>query len=257
MKLLKPYTGDKNYVFAAFSRQDERRALGIIEQLLGCGIRIWYDNGTSIRSNCPDIIDNYLEQCDAVLLFVSQNTVGSHDCRRQINSAVIKRKPVTVVFLEKTQLTPGMKLQLLSAQSVSMHKTDVEELFEILLENEFIKKCFDENDSSVNDTPNNPVNSGFSLIRRKTGERISIPLDGLRVGRRSSLCDYTIEGNKTVSRLHAVFSVRDNHCFVTDQESLNGVYINGVRLAENKRAQLTLNDEIRLGNERFVLNENV
>ncbi len=251
MKMIKPYEDDESYIFAAFASEDERRVSGIIEQLCGFGVRVWFDGESDTRNDSNKIIDSNLNNSKAVLIFVSQNIIGSHDFRRQINSAVLEKKPLIAVYLEKTQLTVSLKLQLSSAQSVFMWETNGNELFDFLLKCDNIKECMGKTDEKRS------KNSGFVLVRKRTGEKINLPGGGLRVGRRRSLCDYTVDGNKTLSRIHATFTVSDNRCRVTDNNSLNGVYINGVRLEENGCAELKVNDEIRLGSERFILTEEI
>lgn len=248
MKIVNTLGGDKKYIFAVFSDKDERRVMGIIDQLSDIGVNVRYDNGTN------DCIEP-LNVCNAVLLFVSNNIIGAHNCRSRLNNAVIAQKPVVAVYLEKTHLTPTMELQLSSASSVLLWETDEKELFEILLNNEFVKECSQQDVLCGDNEPYATDDSSFVLIREKTGEKISIPRAGLRLGRRRSLCDYTVEGNKTLSRLHATFGVNNDRCTVTDNDSLNGVYINGVRLPANACAELKENDELRLGSERFILSK--
>lgn len=255
MKLLVPYEGNENYVFAVFARKDEQRVLGMLEQLSRLGIRIWFDNGTNTGSNYSEIIANCLRQCEVFMVFVSQKTIASHKCRNLINNAIIKKKPVIIIYLEKTQLTPGMELQLSAYPSISVWDTNEDIFRDKLFAFDEIVKCANTTNQSVNSVPHIFDNSNFVLIREKTGEKTVIPYDGLRVGRRRSVCDYTIEGNKTLSRLHAIFTIKNKCCVITDNNSLNGIYINGVRLEENASAQLKVNDEIRLGSERFILSE--
>lgn len=272
------YEGNKNYIFASYSHKDEDRVIRILEQLAKHGCRLWYDNGINPGSNWPEVIAGHLNNCKVFLSFISKNAVNSHNCRREINFAVLKKKAIITVFLEDTVLSPGMEMQLSAMQFIEKHKLSDEEFYEKLLSDSKIKECIGKPDKNikipkgVNHEPQNSYdnlwlskeytgekdfyfikNTVFSLIRKNTGEKIRINPDNFRIGRKSEFCDYTINGNKTISRLHATIKIRNEKCIIYDNDSLNGVYINGAAITPNIETELVAHDEIRLGSEKFIL----
>lgn len=56
-----------------------------------------------------------------------------------------------------------------------------------------------------------------------------------------------------VSRMHMYMHHRDKNFFVEDAGSLNGTFINGVRIPENKLEEIQNGDEIRLGQLRMYV----
>ena len=68
------------------------------------------------------------------------------------------------------------------------------------------------------------------LVRMKTGERIQIPDNILRIGREQQYVDYCIEDNMAVGRCHANIFIRDNECYITDNNSKNHTYVDGRKL---------------------------
>ena len=96
----------------------------------------------------------------------------------------------------------------------------------------------------------------FLLLRRQSGERIEITETPFKVGRKRELCDYCIENNKTVSRVHVILKISENgRLTVFDNRSLNKVYVNGKRIPSLTDTPLFDGDEIRLGSERFIVTE--
>ena len=272
------YEGNENYIFASYSHKDENRVIKILEQLARHGCRLWYDNGINPGSNWPEVIAGHLNNCKVFLSFISKNAVNSHNCRREINFAVLKKKTIITVFLEEARLSPGMEMQLSTMQFIDKTKLSENEFYEKLLNNKNIKECIGKPNKNIkipkgiNYEPKNSYDSlwlnkeysgeknfyfikstVFSLIRKNTGEKIRINPEGFNIGRKSEFCDYTIIGNKTISRLHATLKIRNEKCIIIDNDSLNGVYVNGEAITPNTETELVPHDEIRLGSERFIL----
>ena len=118
----KPYKGDSPYLFVSYCHKDRRFVLPIIETLARDGYRIWYDEGISPGSEWNEVIADHMSRCSLCVAFISENAVASHNCRREINYALLKKKPLLSVFLEETILTPGLELQLSINQYVHLRK---------------------------------------------------------------------------------------------------------------------------------------
>lgn len=92
---------------------------------------------------------------------------------------------------------------------------------------------------------------GRAIVVRGGGgrpvETIAIKGDRLTIGR-SPDCDIFLD-DVTVSRLHALIVERSGATWVEDQKSLNGTFVNRVRV---EQAELADTDEIQVGRYRLT-----
>ena len=75
------------------------------------------------------------------------------------------------------------------------------------------------------------------------------------VGTEAGSVAYCVTGNPAVSRRHALFTLQEGQCFVTDQKSTNKTYVNDCALAPFQAQLLADGDRIRLGNESFTFSQ--
>ena len=57
---------------------------------------------------------------------------------------------------------------------------------------------------------------------------------------------------QSISRMHAKFSRNGNSIYVTDLNSTNGTFKNGMRIVPNTSEMIEPGDEIRLGKLKFI-----
>lgn len=126
---VKPYEGNENYIFISYSHQDKQAVFPIIERLVRDGYRVWYDEGIDPGSEWPEIIATYLNGCSLCIACISENSLNSHNCRREINFALSKKKPFISVMLEPIEMSLGMEMQLSSTQSVFKYAFQNEDEF--------------------------------------------------------------------------------------------------------------------------------
>ena len=132
---VKPYEGNKKYIFVSYCHKDKKFVFPIIEQLVCDGYRVWYDEGIDPGSEWPEIIASHLNGCAACIAFISENSLNSHNCRREINFALLKKKPFISVVIEPVVMSLGMEMQLSATQSIFKYTLSTEE--------EFFKKLYD------------------------------------------------------------------------------------------------------------------
>ena len=89
------------------------------------------------------------------------------------------------------------------------------------------------------------------LIRIKNNEKIPLNKPVFRIGKERSYVDYFVGDNPAVSRSHANIINRDGRYFITDTNSTNHTYVNGIMIQSNVEVELTQGAGIRLGNEEF------
>ena len=93
--------------------------------------------------------------------------------------------------------------------------------------------------------------SGGSLTRMSNNEHIPINKAEFTIGRERSKVDYALEGNSSISRIHARFEVRNDEVYLIDNKAANGTYVNGVKLRAGEEVKLNAGDIITLADEKF------
>jgi hypothetical protein len=109
-----------------------------------------------------------------------------------------------------------------------------------------------EEEISVSDIPSMPERPVPYFVRKKTGEKIYIDKDEFVIGKSANHADYTIRDNTAVSRAHCIISRRNGVCYIRDNNSTNGTFINDQELDRGGERFLTNNVTVKLGDEEFV-----
>ena len=112
------YEGGESYIFISYAHADSDRVLPVISGLQERGYRVWYDAGIEAGTEWPEYIAEHLDGCSCFLAFISEHSLNSHNCRREINFAIELRKEPLVVYLEDVQMSLGMRMQLGSLQAM-------------------------------------------------------------------------------------------------------------------------------------------
>lgn len=93
--------------------------------------------------------------------------------------------------------------------------------------------------------------TGFALINKRNGERITINKPEFIIGKERRRVDYCISNNSSVSRTHCKLKIRGGVCYITDLGSTNCTFVNGTKISPNQEVALSKGDEIRLAEEAF------
>lgn len=96
------------------------------------------------------------------------------------------------------------------------------------------------------------VGSRAYLLRRNTGEKISIDKTVFMIGKDDRYSDYCIKGNTAVSRQHAEILNYNNHFFVVDKKSTNKTFFNGQEIMPETQIELFNGAILKFANEEFV-----
>lgn len=86
---------------------------------------------------------------------------------------------------------------------------------------------------------------------RKNKYHIDLGKLPLTVGKLAGMVDMIID-EQSISRMHARFSRIGNRIYITDLNSTNGTFRNGMRLEPNASELIEPGDEIRLGKLKFI-----
>lgn len=146
----KSYEGGDNYIFVSYCHKDKKHIFPIIERLTRDGYRVWYDEGIDPGSEWPEIIARHLNGCAACIAFISENSLNSHNCRREINFALLKKKPFISVVIEPVQMSLGMEMQLSATQSIFKYTlSDDNKFFSKLYDAKCLCPCLGTTDTSI------------------------------------------------------------------------------------------------------------
>ena len=127
--LLRPYEGTQPYIFVSYAHKNDAAVLEIIGTLQSRGFRVWYDEGIEAGSEWPESIASHLERAQLVLAFLSPTYLQSDNCRKEMHYALTKKKPVINVYLEQTELSPGMEMQIGNLFALMKYTYPSEEYF--------------------------------------------------------------------------------------------------------------------------------
>lgn len=96
-------------------------------------------------------------------------------------------------------------------------------------------------------------NSDNKLYGIGKGNKYHIALSRLplTVGKMPGAVDMVIQ-DQSISRLHAKFTREGNRFYITDLNSTNGTFLNGMRMQPNACEQIEPGDEIGLGKLKFI-----
>ena len=110
---IRPYEGTDPYIFISYAHRDKDRVLPVLRSLSERGYRLWFDEGIEPNAEWLEEIGRRIRDCAAFALFISGHSVVSRNVRNEIYSATEVRalRPVCY-YLEETELSPGMELQL-------------------------------------------------------------------------------------------------------------------------------------------------
>ncbi len=165
--MISAYEGNQPYIFVSYAHKDSREVFDLIEKLSARGYRIWYDEGIEPGSEWPENIANHLLHADMVLAMITNDSMESINCRREINFALSKNKPFLAVVLEKTKIPAGMELQLSSQQSVLRYNFNDEDRFLKKIEScSYMEPCKD-SAGAGSSVASNAQSAGYAFANKK------------------------------------------------------------------------------------------
>ena len=129
MRYFKPYEGDKPYIFISYAHADSDAVMSVVTHMHDHGYRIWYDEGIEVGSEWPECIASHLTGAQLVVAFISNSYMRSDNCRREMHYALSKRLRIINVFIENTDMTPGMEMQIGSIFALMRYNMSDEEIY--------------------------------------------------------------------------------------------------------------------------------
>ncbi|MSO65689.1 MAG: toll/interleukin-1 receptor domain-containing protein, partial [Alphaproteobacteria bacterium] len=110
------------YLFVSYKREDLDRIAPMLALLREAGQEVWIDQGIPGGSEWDEVLEEKIANCRALVSFLSQATIESKYCRREVKFADAVDKPILGVLLENVSLVHGLRMplqqyQLLDARS--------------------------------------------------------------------------------------------------------------------------------------------
>ncbi len=112
------YRGDEPYVFVCYAHDDQGVVYPEIGWLHEQGINLWYDEGISAGKNWRAAIGDSLLGASHVVFYISERSLASDHCNREINLALDEGKDIVPVYLESVDLTSDLKVGLTRVQAL-------------------------------------------------------------------------------------------------------------------------------------------
>lgn len=193
------YEGNEQYIFVSYAHRDSDTVVPIIRALQENGFRVWYDQGIQAGTEWPAYIEDHLNRCSRFVVFMTESTVESVNCRNEINYAAMLKKEMLVIYLEKTTLAYGLNLQLNSKQSLFKYRHTSEEAFlrELLLAS-ILRVCKE----GVN-IADDAFSSASSHINTSTDAAAYATIDANSKERRDTLLSHA-GGEYTIARIGTI-----------------------------------------------------
>lgn len=106
------YRGDDPYVFVCYAHKDSDRVYEDLVQLNENGINIWYDEGIPAGSSWRGEIAGAIQGASKLLFFISEASLVSSHCLREVDFAVNHDVEIVPVYLDDSVLPAELELVL-------------------------------------------------------------------------------------------------------------------------------------------------
>lgn len=155
--------GKKPYLFISYAHEDTTKVVAAIRGLQRLGYRIWYDMGISAGAQWPEDVADHIYGCDAVLAFMTPNSIQSDNCREELFYAKKCNKKILLAYLDKCDLTHGMDMRLGMLQAIERWRCkDDEEFYTRLAKAKNLQPCRGENPNAQSESECKPESSMHS-----------------------------------------------------------------------------------------------
>lgn len=116
------YTGQEPYIFASYAHANGEEVFRELTHLNSLGFRVWYDEGIDPGNEWPEDIAKALSSCSLFLVFVTPRSLESRNVRNEIYFALNHDKPFLAIYLEPSELPPGLELRMGDIQAVMRYR---------------------------------------------------------------------------------------------------------------------------------------
>ena len=103
-KQIQAYRGSEPYVFVCYSHRDSDSVISDMTELNSQGIKLWYDEGISAGSTWRAEIATAIAGAKQFLFFISEDSLKSSHCMREVDYALSNDIEIIPVYLEECSL---------------------------------------------------------------------------------------------------------------------------------------------------------
>lgn len=140
-RFFKPYEGKRPYIFISYPHKQSETVVETIRILHEKRCRLWYDEGIPAGSDWPTNIARHLQDCQAVICFISDHFLKSQNCFSEIRAAVQLGKPVLAVYLDDS-VPEGQWKELLDGCRTVPVINSPQERARAILNTSFVRRRF-------------------------------------------------------------------------------------------------------------------
>ena len=121
MFMASAYQGNKPYIFLSYAHIDRELAHYVVDYLQEHNFNVWYDEGSIIGAQWTDVILEKIANpnCWMMVFLVTQNSLASTECRREIKFAEKKEKKFINVVIGSPHLPDWFILDFTCYQFVN------------------------------------------------------------------------------------------------------------------------------------------
>jgi len=112
------YQGDEAYAFVCYAHEDSAIVYPEMAWLCEQGLNLWYDEGIAAGKNWRSATGDSLLGANHVLFYISEHSLKSDHCNREINLALDEGKDVIPVYIQDVELTTDLKVGLNRVQAL-------------------------------------------------------------------------------------------------------------------------------------------
>ena len=132
-KPFEAYEGESPYIFVSYAHKDAELVFKEIKRFHDAGYPIWYDDAVTLGEEWDTKIANALIGSSLVVVFISKNSMASHNVQDEIRLALKRKINIAPIYLEDTELPPSLELRLSSKHAIFKFKAN---------DREYINDCF-------------------------------------------------------------------------------------------------------------------
>ena len=121
------YRGKEPYLFVSYAHLDSDRVFAEIKRFNEAGFHVWYDEGIAPGSEWSDEIAEALSNASVFVVMLTKTSAPRENVLNEIDFALNEQKPFLAIYLEETELTPGIKLRISRKQAILKYNMSEEE----------------------------------------------------------------------------------------------------------------------------------
>ncbi|MBR3439750.1 MAG: FHA domain-containing protein [Clostridia bacterium] len=242
-----PYIGNEKYAVVLNCPEDFSVTEKLIARLELDGYRIWFDDENLPEAEKIGNIEKYIKNCNLCVAVLTGNAVNSHIFRSCLTFAVNAGVTIVSALEENAALTVGMQLQVNTTAVIEKYRLTGDEFYSRLTEVKKLRECRDARQKKV---------ATMWLERMSSKDIVVLKNGAMTIGRLASICDYAIENNHYIGRIHATIINSGDRCAIVDNNSKNKTFVNERMLVPEEPFPLNDGDIVKIANEKFVFHQN-